>query len=78
MLSSLHPYPPIHIHPFISGMNSIVLYAGHELMHKGHFPFSWEPVHGTHAELLSMDLIGASLWVLIAYWMFYIEFFVKI
>ena len=59
------------------GMNSIVLYAGHELV-KEHFPFSWEPLHHTHAEYLAMDLIGASLWVVIAYWMFYVDFFVKI
>ncbi|XP_033644142.1 heparan-alpha-glucosaminide N-acetyltransferase-like [Asterias rubens] len=62
---------------FFAGMNPITLYCGHEIL-MGQFPFSWSPVYGTHAELLSMSLLCSSLWVCIAYYMFKINFFVKI
>ncbi len=38
--------------PFVyPGMNSIVLYVGHELC-EGYFPFAWKPFTYGHGELL--------------------------
>ncbi|XP_789038.4 heparan-alpha-glucosaminide N-acetyltransferase isoform X2 [Strongylocentrotus purpuratus] len=62
---------------YFVGMNSIAVYCGSEVLGK-YFPFCWEPVFNTHAELLAMNVIGASLWVLISYYMYAIDFFVKI
>ena len=49
----------------VSGMNSILLYVGHELlMHC--FPVQfWVPE--THAARLSMELWGAILWAAVAF-----------
>lgn len=49
-----------------AGLNSILLYVGHELTGDV-FPFSWTPVGNTHGAYLLMHLWGASLWGLIAY-----------
>lgn len=46
-----------------TGMNPIVLYMGHEVLHR-HFPISWE-VSQYHYSLLSMDLWGTVFWVLV-------------
>ncbi|XP_033100076.1 heparan-alpha-glucosaminide N-acetyltransferase-like [Anneissia japonica] len=62
---------------FYAGMNSIFLYIGHEVF-SGYFPFSWKPFVGNHAEYLAMSLIGASIWVLIAFYLFKVNFFLKI
>ncbi|XP_031550825.1 heparan-alpha-glucosaminide N-acetyltransferase-like isoform X2 [Actinia tenebrosa] len=65
--------------PFIyPGMNSIAIYCGSELIGE-HFPFSWnlEEYH-THGEQLLMNLVGTGCWLALAYYMYYIEFFVKI
>ncbi|XP_022105998.1 heparan-alpha-glucosaminide N-acetyltransferase-like [Acanthaster planci] len=62
---------------FFAGMNPITLYCGHEVL-MDYFPFSWTAVYGSHAELLAMSLLCASLWVAIAYYMYRINFFVKI
>lgn len=48
---------------FSTGMNPIVLYMGHEVLHR-HFPISWE-VSQYHYSLLSMDLWGTVFWVLV-------------
>lgn len=48
---------------YFPGMNPIVLYMGHEVLHS-HFPISWE-VSQYHYSLLSMDLWGTVLWVLV-------------
>lgn len=61
---------------YYSGMNSILLYVGHSITHKM-FPWSWK-VQPNHAEELFVDLWGTSLWVLIAFWMFHIDFFVAV
>jgi len=56
--------------PFVyPGMNSILLYMGHEICHD-FFPFSWKPYTNSHAELLGMNLWGTALWVLIAFVLF--------
>lgn len=48
---------------YFPGMNPIVLYMGHEVLHR-HFPISWE-VSQYHYSLLSMDLWGTVFWVLV-------------
>eukprot|EP00118_Oscarella_pearsei_P026707 m.310317 g.310317 ORF g.310317 m.310317 type:complete len:615 (+) comp50868_c0_seq1:21-1865(+) len=65
--------------PFVyPGMNSIAVYCGHELV-DGHFPFAYSwPGEMNHANELASSLIGTTLWVLIAYYMYIIDFFVKI
>ncbi|CAL1292528.1 unnamed protein product [Larinioides sclopetarius] len=50
-----------------AGMNSIMLYVGHELTHNM-FPWRWQ-VHPTHLNELFMNLWGTTLWVFIAVWM---------
>ena len=70
------PFIPISLYVPI-GMNSIAVYCGSEVLGK-YFPFRWEPVYNTHAEFLAMNVIGVSLWVLISYYMYAIDFFVKI
>lgn len=61
------------------GMNSILLYVGHGILQR-HFPFSWDmdKYTGTHAEKLAMNMLGTGLWLLIAYYLFTINFFLKI
>ncbi|EDO47163.1 predicted protein, partial [Nematostella vectensis] len=65
--------------PFIyPGMNSILVYCGHEWLGK-HFPFSWDlDPYYTHADKLFMNIVGTSCWVAIAYYLHWIEFFLKI
>ncbi|XP_071954188.1 heparan-alpha-glucosaminide N-acetyltransferase-like [Antedon mediterranea] len=62
---------------YYAGMNSILLYVSHEVFF-GYFPLSWAPYKGTHAEYLAMNLIGTSIWVLVAYHCYTIKFFLKI
>ncbi|XP_048361785.1 heparan-alpha-glucosaminide N-acetyltransferase-like [Sphaerodactylus townsendi] len=65
--------------PFIfPGMNSIFVYVGHSLL-GSYFPFKWEmksPV--THIELLFQNLLGTSIWVVVAYLLYRKKFFLKI
>ncbi|XP_028405101.1 heparan-alpha-glucosaminide N-acetyltransferase-like isoform X2 [Dendronephthya gigantea] len=64
--------------PFIfPGMNSILVYCGHEVLHS-FFPFNWELHPPTHGKKLAMNVWGVGLWVLIAYYCYKIDFFVKI
>lgn len=64
--------------PFLyAGMNSILLYVGHELA-KGKFPWSWQPYYHTHAELLAMDLWGTCLWLLIAFILYKKDIFLSV
>jgi len=50
---------------FISGMNSILIYVGHELLIHC-FPVQfWVP--RTHPARFSMELWGAILWAVVAY-----------
>ncbi|XP_068726421.1 heparan-alpha-glucosaminide N-acetyltransferase-like isoform X2 [Montipora capricornis] len=66
--------------PFIfPGMNSIVVYVGSEILNN-HFPFSWKVVKSQvqHGELLAMNLVGTTLWIIISYYLYHIQFFVKI
>jgi len=60
------------------GMNSILLYVGHEVF-ANYVPFSWGITeHATHTEWLIMNLLGVTCWVVIAYYCFSIQFFLKI
>lgn len=65
--------------PFIfPGMNSILVYVGSEILNN-YFPFSWTVRgHVQHAELLAMNLVGTTAWIIISYYLHYIKFFVKI
>ncbi|XP_052071109.1 heparan-alpha-glucosaminide N-acetyltransferase-like [Mytilus californianus] len=54
---------------YYPGMNAILVYMGHELLHKN-FPVSWH-VPETHASHLAIDLYGASLWVIVATYLYY-------
>jgi len=51
---------------YYPGMNSILLYLGHELC-SGMLPWSWRPYTQSHAELLGMNMWGCGLWVLTSY-----------
>jgi heparan-alpha-glucosaminide N-acetyltransferase len=57
------------------GMNSIVLYVGHEVA--GRFPIQFE-VDQTHPKLLAMHLYGAVVWSLIAGIMYFKKVFIAI
>ncbi|XP_064388677.1 uncharacterized protein LOC135336731 isoform X2 [Halichondria panicea] len=61
----------------IVGMNSILVYVSHEVF-QDYFPFSWPHQTDTHLIFLSANLVGTGLWMLIVYYCYYIEFFVKI
>ena len=51
---------------FFPGMNSLLLYVGHEVC-ADFFPFSWVPYTIGHMELLFMNLWGTAIWVVISY-----------
>ena len=55
-------------------MNSMFIYVGSELMT---FPFFWDGPNN-HLKLLSENLIAVTLWIIIAYYCYFIGFFVKI
>lgn len=61
---------------FYAGMNSIMLYVGHEITHKM-FPWSWQ-MRPTHMNELFQDLWGTTLWVLISIYMYHKNFFLAI
>lgn len=53
--------------PFFQvGMNSLLVYVGHELL-QGYFPFSfsWRHAHD-HGHRLAQNLVGAGVWVVIS------------
>ncbi|XP_067011142.2 heparan-alpha-glucosaminide N-acetyltransferase [Anabrus simplex] len=52
-----------------AGMNSLLLYVGH-IVTKHTFPWNWKPYYNNHTELLSMNLWGTALWLIIAYVLF--------
>ncbi|XP_032091205.1 heparan-alpha-glucosaminide N-acetyltransferase isoform X1 [Thamnophis elegans] len=63
---------------FYPGMNSILVYVGHEIF-ENYFPFKWK-LHDTqsHSEHLTQDLIATSLWVIISYILYQKRIFWKI
>ncbi|XP_077158887.1 heparan-alpha-glucosaminide N-acetyltransferase isoform X3 [Paroedura picta] len=63
---------------FFLGMNSILVYVGHEIF-EDYFPFKWklrDPQ--SHGEHLAQNLIATSLWVMIAYGLYRKRIFWKI
>ena len=61
----------------MAGMNSILVYVGSELL-EGTFPFGWKGMEDSHIEFLISNVISVSLWCLVAYYWYFINFFVKI
>lgn len=61
-----------------AGMNSIVLYVGHMLLHQA-MPFRWHAgeMNG-HLVLLVADGWTAALWVAVAWWMYRRKWFVSV
>ena len=61
------------------GMNSILIYVGHELLAE-YMPFSYkiyeQPL--THTHKIQQNMLGISCWVLIAFYLYKIKFFVNI
>lgn len=77
-ISRLTSFPlPLFLTHAHTGMNSILVYAGSEIL-QGYFPFSWQQQSDSHLNLLFGNLVGVSLWIIIAYYWFSIGFFVKI
>ncbi|XP_069493765.1 heparan-alpha-glucosaminide N-acetyltransferase [Ambystoma mexicanum] len=63
---------------FYPGMNSILVYVGHEIL-ENYFPFSWKMKNSqSHTEHLTQNLLATSLWVLIAYVLYKKRIFWKI
>jgi len=58
------------------GMNSILIYCGHELL-GDYFPFSYH-TDDTHTAQLFRNLIGVACWVVIAFRMYQNKFFINI
>ncbi|XP_069048143.1 heparan-alpha-glucosaminide N-acetyltransferase [Lepisosteus oculatus] len=63
---------------FYPGMNSILIYAGHEVF-ADYFPFRWKMTDTqSHAEHLTQNLVATSVWVLISYLLYRKKIFWKI
>lgn len=73
---SLSPSPPSLILTH-TGMNSILVYVGSEILQE-YFPFSWKQQNHSHTNLLLANLVAVTLWIIIAYYWFAIGFFIKI
>ncbi|XP_075060674.1 heparan-alpha-glucosaminide N-acetyltransferase isoform X2 [Mixophyes fleayi] len=63
---------------FYPGMNSILVYVGHEIF-ENYFPFKWKMQDSqSHVEHLTQNLLATSIWVLIAYILYKKRVFWKI
>ncbi|XP_072261386.1 heparan-alpha-glucosaminide N-acetyltransferase [Pyxicephalus adspersus] len=63
---------------FYPGMNSILVYVGHEIF-ENYFPFKWKMQDSqSHAQHLTQNLVATSIWVLIAYILYRKKIFWKI
>ncbi|KAM7010060.1 heparan-alpha-glucosaminide N-acetyltransferase [Tautogolabrus adspersus] len=63
---------------YYPGMNSILVYVGHEVFEE-YFPFRWRMVDSqSHAEHLTQNLVATSCWVLISYVLYRKRIFWKI
>uniref|UniRef100_A0A803U1B5 Heparan-alpha-glucosaminide N-acetyltransferase catalytic domain-containing protein n=1 Tax=Anolis carolinensis TaxID=28377 RepID=A0A803U1B5_ANOCA len=63
---------------FFPGMNSILIYVGHEIF-ENYFPFKWKMQDAqSHSEHLAQNLIATSLWVFISYVLYRKRIFWKI
>ncbi|XP_029706224.1 heparan-alpha-glucosaminide N-acetyltransferase-like [Takifugu rubripes] len=65
--------------PFLfPGMNSILVYVGHEVF-QDYFPFRWQMSNSqSHSEHLTQNLVATSCWVLISYVLYRKKVFLKI
>ncbi|XP_060071515.1 heparan-alpha-glucosaminide N-acetyltransferase-like [Ylistrum balloti] len=61
---------------YYPGMNSILVYMGHEVLHNA-FPVKWA-VPQTHASLLPLNLWGTFFWVFVAIFLFCRKVFIAI
>ena len=59
------------------GLNSILIYISHDIFQE-YFPLSWSQNNPTHFTLLTMNIVGASMWVLVSYICYQNKFFLKI
>jgi heparan-alpha-glucosaminide N-acetyltransferase len=67
------------------GMNSIVVYMGHEILEE-YFPFSWSwkaphtrvGEYSTHWTMTASNLIGACWWLVIAFVLFKKKIFIRV
>ncbi|XP_032300475.1 heparan-alpha-glucosaminide N-acetyltransferase isoform X2 [Coturnix japonica] len=63
---------------FYPGMNSILVYIGHEVF-ENYFPFKWRMQDSqSHAEHLTQNLTATTLWVIISYLLYRKKIFWKI
>ncbi|KAK0146527.1 Heparan-alpha-glucosaminide N-acetyltransferase [Merluccius polli] len=63
---------------YYPGMNSILVYVGHEVFEE-YFPFRWRMIDSqSHAEHLAQNLVATSCWVLISYLLYKKRVFWKI
>ncbi|KAJ3614851.1 hypothetical protein NHX12_018421 [Muraenolepis orangiensis] len=63
---------------YYPGMNSILVYVGHEVFEE-YFPFRWRMADSqSHAEHLAQNLVATSCWVLISYLLYKKRVFWKI
>ncbi|XP_064918533.1 heparan-alpha-glucosaminide N-acetyltransferase isoform X2 [Columba livia] len=63
---------------FYPGMNSILVYIGHEVF-ENYFPFKWKMQDTqSHAEHLTQNLTATTLWVVISYLLYRKKIFWKI
>ncbi|XP_013860314.1 heparan-alpha-glucosaminide N-acetyltransferase [Austrofundulus limnaeus] len=63
---------------YYPGMNSILVYVGHEVFEE-YFPFRWRMADSqSHKEHLTQNLVATSCWVLIAYILYRKKIFWKI
>ncbi|XP_037382576.1 heparan-alpha-glucosaminide N-acetyltransferase, partial [Talpa occidentalis] len=63
---------------FYPGMNSILVYVGHEVF-QNYFPFQWKlGITQSHKEHLTQNIVATALWVLIAYILYKKKVFWKI
>ncbi|XP_070683667.1 heparan-alpha-glucosaminide N-acetyltransferase isoform X2 [Pempheris klunzingeri] len=63
---------------YYPGMNSILVYVGHEIFEE-YFPFRWRMANSqSHAEHLTQNLVATSCWVFISYVLYRKKIFWKI
>ncbi|KAM6972084.1 heparan-alpha-glucosaminide N-acetyltransferase [Aplochiton taeniatus] len=63
---------------YYPGMNSILIYVGHEVL-ETYFPFRWRMVNSqSHGEHLTQNLVATSCWVFISYLLYRNRVFWKI
>ncbi|TKS68112.1 Heparan-alpha-glucosaminide N-acetyltransferase [Collichthys lucidus] len=63
---------------YYPGMNSILVYVGHEVFEE-YFPFRWRMANSqSHAEHLTQNLVATSCWVFISYVLYKKKIFWKI